>query len=55
MKFTIDRGALLKALTHVHNIVERRSTIPILANVLAIYGKLNRGLFLVCFSDRNTL
>ncbi|MEE2955442.1 MAG: DNA polymerase III subunit beta [Pseudomonadota bacterium] len=34
MKFTIDRGALLKALTHVHNIVERRNTIPILANVL---------------------
>ena len=34
MKFTIDRGALLKALTHVQSVVERRNTIPILANVL---------------------
>ncbi len=34
MKFTIDRGVLLKALTHVQSVVERRNTIPILANVL---------------------
>jgi len=34
MKFTIERGALLKALTHVQSVVERRNTIPILANVL---------------------
>ena len=34
MKFTIDRGGLLKALTHVQSVVERRNTIPILANVL---------------------
>ena len=34
MKFTIDRGALLKALTHVQSVVERRNTIPILSNVL---------------------
>jgi DNA polymerase-3 subunit beta len=34
MKVTIERAALLKALAHVHRIVERRNTIPILSNVL---------------------
>ncbi len=34
MKVTLERGALLKALGHVHRIVERRNTIPILSNVL---------------------
>ncbi len=34
MQFTIERGALLKALGHVQNVVERRNTIPILSNVL---------------------
>jgi len=34
MKFTIDRDALLKSLTHVQSVVERRNTIPILSNVL---------------------
>jgi DNA polymerase-3 subunit beta len=34
MKVTIERTVLLKALSHVHRIVERRNTIPILANVL---------------------
>jgi DNA polymerase III subunit beta len=34
MKLTIERGDLLKALSHVQNIVERRNTIPILSNVL---------------------
>lgn len=34
MKFSIDRSDLLRALSHVHTIVERRNTIPILANVL---------------------
>ena len=34
MKVTIERTALLKALGHVHRIVERRNTIPILANVM---------------------
>lgn len=34
MKFSIDRAALLRALTHVQSVVERRSTIPILSNVL---------------------
>ena len=34
MKFSIDRSALLIALQHVHSVVERRNTIPILSNVL---------------------
>src|SRR5579863_3496776 len=34
MKVTMERTALLKALGHVHRVVERRNTIPILANVL---------------------
>ncbi len=34
MKFSIDRSDLLRSLGHVHTIVERRNTIPILANVL---------------------
>jgi len=34
MKLTIERAALLKALGRVQSVVERRNTIPILANVL---------------------
>jgi DNA polymerase-3 subunit beta len=34
MKVTVERAALLKALGHVHRVVERRNTIPILSNVL---------------------
>jgi DNA polymerase-3 subunit beta len=34
MKLMIERAALLKALGHVQSVVERRNTIPILANVL---------------------
>ncbi len=34
MKLTIERGALLRSLGHVQSVVERRSTIPILSNVL---------------------
>jgi DNA polymerase-3 subunit beta len=34
MKLTIDRANLLRSLSHVHSVVERRNTIPILANVL---------------------
>ncbi|MHB2167483.1 DNA polymerase III subunit beta [Alsobacter sp. R-9] len=34
MKVTIERSALLKSLGHVHRVVERRNTIPILSNVL---------------------
>jgi DNA polymerase-3 subunit beta len=34
MKLTIERAALLKNLSHAQSVVERRNTIPILANVL---------------------
>jgi DNA polymerase-3 subunit beta len=34
MKVTLERAELLKSLGHVHRVVERRNTIPILANVL---------------------
>jgi DNA polymerase-3 subunit beta len=34
MKVTLERAELVKALAHVHRVVERRNTIPILANVL---------------------
>ena len=34
MKVTIERSTLLKALGHVQRVVERRTTIPILSNVL---------------------
>jgi len=34
MKLTIERAALLKSLAHAQSVVERRNTIPILANVL---------------------
>ena len=38
MKVTLERAALLKSLGHVHRVVERRNTIPILANVLLQAG-----------------
>ncbi|MEO3432304.1 DNA polymerase III subunit beta [Inquilinus sp. CAU 1745] len=38
MKLTIERAALLKSLNHVQSVVERRNTIPILANVLMRAG-----------------
>ena len=34
MKATIERATLLRALSHVQSVVERRNTIPILSNVL---------------------
>jgi DNA polymerase III subunit beta len=34
MKVTVERAALLRSLGHVHRVVERRNTIPILGNVL---------------------
>ena len=34
MNLTIERAALLRALSHVQSVVERRTTIPILSNVL---------------------
>ena len=34
MKFSIERAILLKAVSQAQSVVERRNTIPILANVL---------------------
>jgi DNA polymerase-3 subunit beta len=34
MRVTVERSHLLKSLSHVHRVVERRNTIPILSNVL---------------------
>ena len=34
MKVTVERAALLRSLGHVHRVVERRNTIPILGNLL---------------------
>ena len=34
MRVTIERADLLRSLTHVQSVVERRNTIPILSNVL---------------------
>lgn len=33
MKLAIERGTLLKALSHIQSVVEKRGTIPILSNV----------------------
>jgi DNA polymerase III subunit beta len=44
MKLTIERGALLKSLGHVQNVVERRNTIPILSNVMLEAGSNALGL-----------
>src|SRR5262247_4531365 len=43
MKVTVERAALLKSLGHVHRVVERRNTIPILANVLVKADKSKLG------------
>lgn len=39
MKVTVERNHLLKSLGHVHRVVERRNTYPILANVLIRAGE----------------
>ena len=41
MKINVERGAFLKALSHVQSVVERRNTIPILSNVMLEAGKGN--------------
>ena len=38
IKLTIERGLLLKALSHIQSVVERRQTIPVLSNVLVEAG-----------------
>ncbi|MDR1828060.1 MAG: DNA polymerase III subunit beta [Methylobacteriaceae bacterium] len=39
MKVTLERATLLRSLGHVHRIVERRTTIPILSNILLRTGE----------------
>ncbi|KQU54930.1 DNA polymerase III subunit beta [Bosea sp. Leaf344] len=39
MKVTVERSTLLKSLGHVHRVVERRNTIPILSNLLLSGGE----------------
>ena len=34
MKFVVEKNALIKALSHVQSIVERKNTLPILSNIL---------------------
>lgn len=36
MRITVERAAFLKSLAHVQSVVERRNTIPILANILLV-------------------
>ncbi|MFP6773876.1 MAG: DNA polymerase III subunit beta [Alphaproteobacteria bacterium] len=43
MKLTMERSALLRALWHVQNVVERRNTIPILSNVLLVADTVTGG------------
>ncbi|MEL6423315.1 MAG: DNA polymerase III subunit beta, partial [Pseudomonadota bacterium] len=38
MQMVIERGELLRTLGHVTSVVERRNTIPVLANVLIRTG-----------------
>ena len=42
MKITLSRGALLKPLTYVSSVVEKRQTLPILSNVLLQFDGNNR-------------
>lgn len=46
MKFTVDRDALLKSLSHVQSAVERRNTVPILGNVKLAADQANGRLLL---------
>jgi DNA polymerase-3 subunit beta len=48
MKITIERAALLRALSHVQNVVERRNAIPVLSNTLIEAGK---GRLTLCATD----
>jgi len=42
MKITLSRGALLKPLTYVSSVVEKRQTLPILSNVLLQFDGMKR-------------
>ena len=48
MKLSIDRSVLVRALSHVQSVVERRNTIPILGNVLL---RAEKGLLSITASD----
>ena len=39
MRVILERSNLLKSLNHVHRVVERRNTIPILSNVMLSRGR----------------
>lgn len=54
MKFTIERAALLKSLSHVQNVVERRHTNPLLSNV-KITAKVGEGEGIVLNATDNEL
>lgn len=54
MKFTIERAALLKSLSHVQNVVERRHTNPLLSNV-KITAKAGEGEGIVLNATDNEL
>ena len=51
MKMTIERALLLKSLSHVQSVVERRQTIPILSNVLLEAIPENGGTLLLRATD----
>jgi DNA polymerase-3 subunit beta len=51
MKITIERALLLKSLSHVQSVVERRQTIPILSNVLLEATVENGGTLLLRATD----
>lgn len=51
MKMTIERASLLKSLSHVQSVVERRQTIPILSNVLLEATVENGGTLLLRATD----
>ena len=34
MEFTISRDTFLKSLSHAHGIIEKKTTLPILSNIL---------------------
>lgn len=51
VKFVIERDLLLKSLSHVQSVVERRQTIPILSNVLLEANNENGGTLLLRATD----
>ena len=39
MKFSVNKNSLLEALQKVHSVVEKKNTVPILANILCVAEK----------------